>query len=137
MNRIIAFRFQAATLLAAGFLALVLGPLTGCGGGSKDPVVYEPSEEKEVEFRVSDTQDARSNPERYRALFIEGSAPDDKLLAEHQKYTFYAESAEVSGDTATATVVAKDAETGDVKGTVQWKLQRVGEQWLISDAPLP
>jgi hypothetical protein len=110
--------------------------LAGCGG-SKDPVVFEPGEEQQVEFRVSDTQDARSNPERYRALFVEGSAPDDKLMQQHQKYSFYAESVEISGDTATAMVVARDAESGEDKGKVQWKLQRTGDKWLISDAPLP
>ena len=110
--------------------------LVGCGA-SKDPVVYDPGEEERVEFRVADTQDARLYPDRYRALFVEGSAPDEKLLQQHRQFTFFAESVEISGDTATATVVARDAESGEDKGKVQWKLQRIDDKWLISDAPLP
>lgn len=124
--------------LWASCLGLLLLFATGSGcGTSKDPVGYQPSEEKRVEFRVSGTQDAQSDPERYRALFVEGSAPDDQLLQQHKKYHFYAKSVEISGETAIASVGALDAETGEERGTVQWKLQRVDDRWLIADAPLP
>jgi hypothetical protein len=117
-------------------VCIVLAQLAGCGS-SKEPVVYNPGELEMVQSRVSDTQDAMADPERFRALFIPSSAPDEKRIGEYKKYSFYAKSALVTGDSAVAEVEALDPQSGESRGTVQWKLKRVDGKWLISDAPLP
>ena len=108
----------------------------GCSG-SVEPYVYEPDEAEQVQSRIADLEDAKRDPESFRARFTKGNSPDDRQFQEYQKHSFYAKSVEIDSDTATATVDVMHPETGDVQATVQWKLQRVDDIWLIAESPLP
>jgi hypothetical protein len=120
----------------AGLFALFCGYVSGCGGGA-EPYVYEPDEEEKVRSRVADMADAKRDPEQFRELFTSASAPDDAAIEEYRKYDFYAKSVSISGDSATASVEAMHPQTGEVRATLQWKLQRADGEWKIAESPLP
>lgn len=112
-----------------------LGLLLLAGCKEKPPVA---SDEERIRGFV--TQARRSgDPERFRSLFVEGSAPDDSRRPEYKKYRYQAGHIEMSpeGDTATATVEIHKPGSDELVAEKQWALVKVNGAWRLKDAPLP
>jgi hypothetical protein len=72
-------------------------------------------------------------------MFVEEAAPDESQRALFQPYMSTARRVVVaeSGDRATAEVELEVLETGEIKGPVEWTLEKAGDRWLIRTATLP
>ena len=113
--------------------ALFICAASGCGGGNKE---WNPTDADHVLKTVSEISDARSDPEKLNSLFVPGSEPDEAWLAEANKYMLIVAKADVSGDTATATVELEDTMEGTIVRTHTWQCERIDGEWKIKDAPL-
>lgn len=121
-------RFFVSTLLLIG---MALATTTGCG--ESDP---EPTEANDVLNVLANISDAGSNPEKLKEIFAESAIPDKAWLQEASQYTIRAIDAEITGDTATATVDLEVNATGEVASEQTWNCERSGETWKITSAPL-
>ena len=109
--------------------------LAGCGGGGQTE--YVETEEGNVRLALSDVSGAASDPQTFRAMFVEGAAPPDSERAKYSPYMYRAKSIEIEGSTATAMVEVEDGNTSQIVGEVEWTLVLQGGQWKLQTAPLP
>jgi hypothetical protein len=89
---------------------------------------------------VADVDDRSSSPgelKLVKKVFLPGCEPSDKDLPKYTLFRYEGKSPVQHGDTATVTVVLKDAETAAPAGEMQWTLVRIKNHWRIKDAPLP
>ena len=110
--------------------------LASCGGGGGQ-TEFMPTEEDSVREVISGLPGAASDPQEFRAMFVEGAAPAESERQKYGPYMCRANSLKIDGATATATVEVEDGNTGEIVGEVEWTLARQGEQWKLQSAPLP
>lgn len=121
-------RFATVSLFSVGILLL---SVTGCGEANP-----EPTEANDVISVVSNIGDARNSPAKLQELFAESALPDKAWLEEARQYTIRVVDAEITGDTATATVDLEVNATGEIASEQTWNCERAGETWKITSAPL-
>jgi hypothetical protein len=119
----------------AFLLCLLAAVLAGCGGGGQTE--YVETDEGDVRLALSDVSGAASDPDEFRALFVEGAAPADSERPKYAPFMYRANSLEIEGNTATAMVEIEDGNTGQIVGELEWTLVRQGDEWKIQSAPLP
>lgn len=105
----------------------------GCGGATSD---WTPGDEQFVRELVSNTSEFRHDRKKLHTLFTEEAAPDKAWLSASNDWSFVVSKIDFETDAAN---VAIDIENnfGEIINTAVWKCDKVGENWLISDAPLP
>jgi len=105
----------------------------GCGK-DKPPVA---TDKQKIVGIVSALSDAWRNPDSFERLFVDGAAPDAKLRPRFGQYSFELKSTSVEGERIIATVIAREVQTGNAVGELQWTLVREGDQYKLQSAPLP
>lgn len=121
-------RFAVATFFSIG-VAII--SVAGCGEANP-----EPTEANDVISVVSNVGDARNDPAKLAEIFSESAMPDKKWLQESRQYTIRVVDAEITGDTATATVDLEVNATGEIASEQTWNCERAGESWKVTSAPL-
>jgi hypothetical protein len=112
--------------------AILLSLVAGCGSTDDG----ESSEADRVSALVSEVGDAAARPDAFRALFVEGSAPDDAQRQQYRDYMYLATNVDIEGAEATIEVLVEDA--GDnVVGTVTWTARRQDNTWKLDTVALP
>jgi hypothetical protein len=96
-----------------------------------------PTEEDDVKEAISGLPGAATDPQEFRAMFVEGAAPPESEREKYHPYMCRAKSLKIDGNTATAKVEVEDGSTGQIVGEVEWTLVRQGEDWKFQSAPLP
>jgi short subunit dehydrogenase-like uncharacterized protein len=107
--------------------------VVGCGK-DKPPVA---TDRHKIIGLVSALSDAWRSPDSFERLFVEGAAPDAKQRPRFGQYLFELKSTSAEGDRIIATVVAREVQTGNAVGELQWTLVREGDQYKLQSAPLP
>ncbi len=129
---------MSRTVFTVTCLGLLLLP--GCGANP------EPDRIRNV---VSQVADAAQEEAMFNSIFVSGSAPANR--DDYAPWSFYAQDpVSNQGSSATVKVTAEPARAGGAAGddvqqktaegghkTVEWKLEKVGEEWKIKSAPLP
>lgn len=118
-----------------GWILAVAFVTSGCGSGQ--PQIVANTEESLVKQAVSAVAEYKRDAKQFRTLFAEGAAPDEAARNRFEPYMFYAASADVSGNTATADVQFEVLATGELLGPVQWTLEKVGEKWKVKTFAMP
>jgi hypothetical protein len=118
-----------------GWILLAAILAGGCGSGKPQTVVD--TEESLAKQVVSSVSEHKLDAEKFGALFVEGTAPDDATRKRFEPYMCYAVSTDVSGNSATADVQFEVLATGELLGPFQWTLEKVGEQWKVKSIALP
>jgi len=88
-------------------------------------------------YDVDDLSQSKDELERIKPLFVPGAAPTAEGLLRYMAYRYEGKPPVQSGDSASVTVVVKEAATGNHVGEVQWSMTKVNGVWKIKDAPLP
>lgn len=97
----------------------------------------ESGEADQVSALVQDVSDATTQPKRFEELFAKGKEPDKGRRKEYAQYNFRPiEQPSLDGDTAKVRVLVRDRMDQTV-GEVEWSAAREGDQWRLSNAPLP
>ena len=125
----------------AAWLVLILPGMVTLGCDSPPPLNPEVSTEAKIRRLVDDVDDFAKTPKEL-AVIPRLFAPDCKhskeALPRYADFHYEVKRIVQSGDSATVTVVVKDAKTGDPAGELQWSMTNVdGRLWRIKDAPLP
>jgi hypothetical protein len=129
---------QSFRRLASGLLLVLSVAATGCD--RPPPRFPEVPIEVRILWPVGDVDDRSSSPgelKLVKRVFVPGCEPSDKDLPKYTLFRYEGKSPVQNGDSATVTVVLKDAETGAPAGEMQWSLVRIKGVWRIKDAPLP
>jgi hypothetical protein len=115
-------------------LAIVL--LCGCGAAGRPP---DPSVDHHLRTLISYVSEYHADLKRFETFFAEGAVPDDATRAKLRGMMTKLERAllDDTGASATADVVYEVLETGEIRGPVQWKLVKSGDQWKVSVFALP
>ena len=104
----------------------------GCQSEPSPPPL--PDKVTEAVYRLSD--DA-GHPERFKSLFVDGAAPDEKLRPQYAQSMFSVlETKPVDETQAELKVQVTDA-TGQPKGEVRWTVVNDRGNWKLKTAPLP
>ncbi len=125
--------------LAAWAVLILPGIVTlGCDR----PVALDPEvpAERRILRLVEDVDDFAQTPRELKViprLFAPGCEPSDEALLRYPAYRYEGKPPVQSGDSATVTVIVKDAKTGTPAGEVQWSMTKVNGIWRLKDAPLP
>ena len=132
MHRAVVAEPRLAVLIRPAALLFFLAVAVGCGGAKP-----EVTQRHRVSGIVSGLDDAATDPETFRAMFVDGAAPDETQRSRYAKYSYGTKSPEVSGNSAVATVAIREATTGKVLGEKEWTAEKVGGKWKLTSAPLP
>jgi len=116
------------------WLCIVAAVLVAGCGKDKPPVA---TDKQKIMGIVSALSDAWRNPDSFQRLFVEGAAPDAKQRSRFGQYSFEVKSTSVEGERIIATVIAREVQTGNAVGELQWMLVREGDQYKLQSAPLP
>jgi hypothetical protein len=113
-------------------------PAAGCGGpdGHSPPAPdFGSADGKQIAELVSELNEAKANPQRFRAVFAAPAPTNGKA---YDAFNFDVSGRPtVSGAQATATVkVRSDADQSE-RGEKEWTFVKEGDKWKIKDAPLP
>jgi hypothetical protein len=125
-------RFAACLIPILAFIA------SGCD--SPPPRYPEVPTEVRILWPVGDVDDRSSSPgelELVKRVFVPGREPTGKALERYTEFRYEGKPPVQNGDSATVTVVLKDAKTGEPAGEIDWSLVRIHGRWRIKDAPLP
>lgn len=110
--------------------------MMGCEVGGRQQV--STSEDMSARLAISNISDNMGNPEKFRALFVEGSAPDEATRKRFEAYEFSAVKVSVTdNNTATAQMELTDNATAEILDPIEWTLEKVGGVWKIKTSPLP
>ena len=121
-------------------VVLVLPGIVTLGCDRPLPVNPEVPIEKRILMLVDDVDDfsqSKKELERIKPLFAPGSEPSRETLLRYMAYRYEGKRPVLSGDSATVTVVIKEAKTGNPAGEVQWSIIKVNDVWKLKEAPLP
>ncbi len=125
--------------LAAWTLLLLPGIVTlGCD--RPPPLHPDVPVEMRILRLVADVDDFAQTPSELKIigrLFAAGCAPSGEALLRYSAYRYEGKPPVISGDSATVTVIVKDAKTGESAGEVQWSMVKMNDVWKLKDAPLP
>jgi hypothetical protein len=116
---------------------------TGCGGGGtpEDLTAGMTDEQKAIDVLVGTVADYSGSSERLRTLFTKEGAPSGSAVPKYGQYMYYvADGTQISVTGTSATVPVTMTRTGEESPTPvekQWKVEKVGDEWKLSDAPLP
>ena len=120
--------------------SLVLALQVGCGDGTATSTtgVGELSpDQAAINSLVSGVSDMSSELSRLRESFTKDNAPKSSDKAKYAANYFEIEGdIVVSGTTANFPVKISSYTTEDTR-QMQWKAEKVGDTWLLSDTPLP
>jgi hypothetical protein len=127
-------RFTQPRLFAilCGSLLLELLAISGCGSDTP-----RATDSQRLAGLLSSINDAARDPQSFQTLFAKGAAPAEAQRPRYLKYSYEVKSEKMSGDTATATVVVHDSQSGNVLGEVEWTAVKEGDAWRLEKAPLP
>ena len=70
-------------------------------------------------------------------MFAPDCEPSNEALLRYPAYHYEGKPPVQSGDSATVTVIVKDATTGEPAGEVQWSMKKINNVWKLKEAPLP
>ncbi|MGA2617496.1 MAG: hypothetical protein ABSF26_07800 [Thermoguttaceae bacterium] len=124
----------------AVWVVLILAGIVTPGCDRPPPLDPDVPTDKRILMLVDDVDDfSQSKDElgRIRQLFVPESQPSRETLLRYVPYRYEGKPPVRSGDSATVTVMVKDAKTGNPVGEVQWSITKVDGVWRIKDAPLP
>jgi hypothetical protein len=120
-------------------LILLSGVVVGCSSTPPTGPTYGSEDGRKISVLVSELNDVKSLPDRYKKLFATGVtlSPADRKKLDTIAYEVKG-SPTVTGDTATATIAmrSESASSADL-GTKEWTFAKEGDQWKIKTAPLP
>ncbi len=122
------------TALLGGAVLLGLSlvfTLTGCG----NKVSEEPTDTIKLNHTISEASQAAIEPDAFARLFAEGVEVPEADREKYTSYSFFAYEADISGDTAVATVTVFDE--NDTKTELEWTLVCQDGIWKLKTAPLP
>ena len=127
-------RSRGMMLLAA---LLLLAPL-GCGGSGATTDSSEMTEDQmKVSALVGGVSDMASTLRRLRESFTKKAAPKSSDLKKFSSNSFeVADTITVTGNTASFNVNISPY-TSEAVVTKPWKAEKVGDEWKLSDTPLP
>ena len=117
-------------------IAFSAGWLAGCGnGGTSAPS----GEEHLIRTLIGHTAEFQAAPQQFASCFVEGSNPDEALRNKLKGMMARLDRATVddAGTSATADVLFEVLETGEQLGPVEWKLEKVGDQWKVKTLAVP
>jgi hypothetical protein len=131
---------QRTSRIAVCVSVALLNSLALNGCSRTPPLDPEVPTEKRILMLVDDVDDFSQSAkelERIKRLFAPGSEPSKEALARYSMFRYEAKLCVPSTDSATVTVIAKDAKSGETAGEVQWSVIKVHDVWKLKDAPLP
>jgi hypothetical protein len=109
--------------------------------GCERPVARDPEVPTDVKIRrlVSDVDDFSQTPRELKSavprLFAPGHKPSDEVLPRYADYRYKEKQPVQSGDSATISVVLKDAKSGGPAGEMKWSMTKINGVWKLTDAP--
>lgn len=126
--------------------------IIGCGNGE----TFGTQEPEHISLNIMALADAAEDEAMFDSLFAPGQTPENRI--DYASRTFEVnDAASITGDTATVQVTISAGTVGSANESrlrgkqpvakavtpassepvvVEWKLQKVGEEWKIVDAPL-
>lgn len=119
------------------FVGLVaIGLLCGCGAAGKPAA---PVDDNGIRTVVGHVGEYQANPKAFGALFSNGAVPNEAIRGKLRGMMTKVERARVddTGSSATVDVVFEVLQTGEIRGPVEWKLVKAGDQWKVSTMTLP
>jgi hypothetical protein len=124
----------------AAWVVLVLPGIVTLGCDRPLPVNPEVPTAKRILMLVEDVDDfsqSKDELERIKPLFAPGSGPSKEALPRYRAYRYEGKQVVQSGDSATVSVIVKEAKTGNPAGEMQWSVIKVNDVWKLKEAPLP
>lgn len=117
-------------------LIIVIGVLCGCGSAGKQAA---PVDENGIRTVVSHVGEYQANPKAFGALFADGAVPNEATRGKLRGMMTKVEQARVddTGSSAAVDVVFEVLQTGEIRGPVEWKLVKAGDQWKVSAIAVP
>jgi len=117
-------------LLTAAAMLVPLPTFLGCGEA-------KPTDAERIWAIVANMSDITYEQESFESLFVDGAAPDESARKRYRQYFYSMDRPEISRNEAAVTVRVMNA-GGEVLSETEWKFSSGdGEEWKISDAPLP
>ncbi|MEA1950833.1 MAG: hypothetical protein U9N87_05580 [Planctomycetota bacterium] len=120
-------RLAAMSLVFLALVAAACGPKTNTGGS-------DPNKVKQLVGSLADSSD---NPQMVSPVFAQGCVPTLEKCRQFQRYSLWAKTAEISGDTATLIVDVQDARTGKALPNLTWTAVKENGEWKLKETPLP
>ena len=124
----------------AAWMVLILPGIVAIGCDRPLSMKPEIPAERRILRLVEDVDDFAQTPRELKViprLFAPGCEPSPEVLSRYPAYHYEGKPPVQSGDSATVTVIVKDAKTGDPAGEVQWSMTKVKGVWRLKEAPLP
>jgi hypothetical protein len=115
---------------------LAVGIFCGCSDALRPAA---PIDDHQIRTLIGYVGEYHADPKRFETFFVDGAVPDKATRARLRGMMTKLDRALVddTGSSATANVVYEVLETGEILGPVQWKLEKTGDQWKVSEFALP
>jgi len=114
---------------------LTLASILGCGGQEKSGP-RQLSEHENIYVIVDSLCDRTTDTLDFENQFAPGAKPPTADMKRYRGYRFEAVSSDISGNSATAQVIAKDSD-GNKIAEMEWTLQNDDDCWRLKTVPLP
>ncbi len=124
----------------AAWMVLILPGIVTLGCDRPLPLHPDVPAERPILRLVEDVDDFAQTPRELKViprLFAPGCEPSNETLLRYGNYRYEAKRPVQSGDSATVTVIVKEAKTGNPAGEMQWSMTKINGKWKLKDAPLP